>query len=385
MTNHSHAISFAQRALGILALIMFSSPVSAQTGLQGWLKKMGATLDSMAISGIDHNYIEVPEQPWKILMRGNISQTTVSMKTEGVFLNEKYATDTRMVPKPSQEIGFWAGYRGIGMEYTMNVGGDKGSHLAFSVAERAYAINVRMRSFESRNPDIDIDSRLVTEADKAEMEKLRLMDPIHVNTTFADGYYFFNNRRFSYAAAYDQSVIQKRSVGAPMVGAMYHYTHINYAAASNGSMIHLMHGVGRVKQWQGSVGAGYAYNWVPARGLLVSVMAMPMLTFVNKLKAYNFDTTIPEMMDEPMFWNADIPSDEWDKWYYENIHIAPSGHQTHNSGVSIGFDGRVSVAYNFGRYFLNVNGQFNDIRYHHNETKGYLNDWFVNGSIGIRL
>ena len=46
---------------------------------------------------------------------------------------------------------------------------------------------------------------------------------------------------------------------------------------------------------------------------------------------------------------------------------------------------RGSLTYNFGRYFFNVNGQFNNIRYHHNSTKGYLNDWFINTSIGIRL
>lgn len=73
-----------------------------------------------------------------------------------------------------------------------------------------------------------------------------------------------------------------------------------------------MKGIGRVKLWQGSVGVGYAYNWVPARGLLVNVLGMPMLTFVNKLKAYGYETNIPEI-------------------------------------------------------------------------KGYLNDWFVNTSIGIRL
>ena len=35
--------------------------------------------------------------------------------------------------------------------------------------------------------------------------------------------------------------------------------------------------------------------------------------------------------------------------------------------------------------FVNAFGQFNNIRYHHNSTSGYLNDWFVNTSFGIRL
>ena len=61
------------------------------------------------------------------------------------------------------------------------------------------------------------------------------------------------------------------------------------------------------------------------------------------------------------------------------------GDRTFNSGLSIGFDTRVSLTYNFGRYFCCAYGQFNNIRYNHNNTYGYLNDWFVNTSFGIRL
>ena len=75
-------------------------------------------------------------------------------------------------------------------------------------------------------------------------------------------------------------------------------------------------------------------------------MAMPMLTFVNKLKAYNYETNIEEMMLEPEFWDNTIPYDEWDKWYYENVRIKPMGDQTFNSGLSIGFDTRASITYN---------------------------------------
>ena len=136
---------------------------------------------------------------------------------------------------------------------------------------------------------------------------------------------------------------------------------------------------------EGSVGAGYAYNWVPASGLLVNVMFMPMLTLFNKLKAYGYATNIEEMMEDPVFWDDTISYEEWDKWYYENVRISPAGDTTFNSGISIGFDTRASLTYNIGRYFFNAYGQFNNIRYHHNSTHGYLNDWFVNASIGIRL
>ena len=375
----------AKYSLVILILTLFCCQLPAQTGMSKLLKKATTIKDSMVVRGVDRRYIDIPDQPWLIMLRGNISQTIVSMKTNGSVLDEEYDNDTRLVTRPSKKIGFKVGYRGCGIGYMVNVGGDKGTRLTLGATGKSYSLNVRYHSFENSHPDIDMVSDLLTEEDLVEMKNVKLIDPIKVKTLLADAYYMFNGKKFSYAAAYKQSVIQKRSAGSLIVGGMFNYTDINYAADSNGDLIFLMHGLGRVKLWQGSVGVGYAYNWVPCRGLLINVMAMPMLTFVNKLKAYAYDTNIEDMMEDPMFWNDQISYEEWDKWYYQNVRISPLGSETFNSGVSISFDGRVSVTYNFGRYFLNVFGQFNNIRYHHNSSHGYLNDWFVNSSIGIRL
>ena len=267
----------------------------------------------------------------------------------------------------------------------MNVGGDKGSNITVGATGGAYGINVRIHSFENHNPNFNLNSDLIAEKDKETWQEVQLTDPIRVKTIIADGYYMFNSKKFSYAAAYKQRVIQKRSAGSLMAGLMYNYTRIDYSSDRNGDLIYLMEGLGKVKLWQGSVGVGYAYNWVPARGLLINVLAMPMLTFVNKLKAYAYATNIEKLMEDPYFWDPTTTNEEWDEWFSDNVHITPMGDKTFNSGVSIGFDGRVSLTYNFGRYFFNVNGQFNNIRYHHNNTTGYLNDWFINPAIGIRF
>ena len=370
-------------------ILFFSLCISGQTMGQGvvvtFVKKLGTLIDSMSVKGVDRNYIEAPKRPWQFIMRGNLSQSIVSMKTHGEVLGEDYDTHAKLKTVPSQYIGVWAGYRGYGLGYTVNVGGDKGSSFTIGTTGGSYGINIRIHSFDNSHPNIDMDYEFLTEEDLEEMKKIDFIDPIHVNTVLADGYYLFNGKKFSYAAAYDQSVIQKRSAGSLMAGAMFNYTHIDYAKDSNADLVYLMHGLGQVKLWQGSVGVGYAYNWVPAHGLLVNVMVMPMLTFVNKLKAYGYETNIQDMMEEDMFWNDKISYEEWDKWYYANARISHMADETFNSGVSIGFDGRVSLTYNVGRYFFNAYGQFNNIRYSHNDTKGYLNDWFVNTSIGIRL
>ena len=357
----------------------------AQGKLVSFVKKVGTILDSMCVKGVDRRYIDAPEKPWQLILRGNVSQTIVSMSTQGNMAGEEYSAKPYLKTTPSQYIGLWAGYRGYGLGYTFNVGGDKGSYFTIGATGGSYGINVRIHSFDNSNPNFNLNSDLIPEEAEDAWKQVQLTDPIHVKTIIADGYYMFNGKKFSYAAGYDQSVIQKRSAGSLMAGLMYNYTDIDYSTDSNGDLIYAMQGLGRMKLWQGSVGVGYAYNWVPARGLLVNILAMPMLTFVNKLKAYVYATNIEELMEYPTLWNPDISNDDWDEWFYGNLHITPMGDKTFSSGLSIGFDARMSLTYNFGRFFLNAYGQFNNIRYRHNSTKGYLNDWFVNTSFGIRL
>ena len=357
----------------------------AQGKLATFAKKVGTLIDTMAVKGLDRNYIDAPEKPWQLIAKGNVNQTIVSMNADGNILGVDYSARPYLKTQPSQYVGFWAGYRGYGIGYTVNVGGDKGSNLVFGATGGAYGVNVRIHSFDNSNPSINLNSELLSEEEQETWDDVQLIDPIHVRTVIADGYYMFNGKKFSYAAAYDQSVIQKRSAGSLMAGLMYNYTHIDYATDLNGDLVYLMHGLGKVKLWQGSAGVGYAYNWVPARGLLVNVMLMPMVTFVNKLKVFAYATNVPELMTDDRFWSEDISNEEWDEWFYSNVHITPMGDKTINSGISLGFDTRMSVTYNFGRYFISAYGQFNNIRYRHQSTHGYLNDWFINTAIGIRL
>ncbi len=366
----------------LMGLLLCTVAATAQVN---FIRKVGTMLDSMAVKGLDRRYIEAPERPWQIIARGNVNQTALSMETQGDVVGAKYSARPYLETEPSQYVGFWAGYRGYGVGYTVNVGGDKGSSFTIGATGGAYGINVRIRSIQNDEPYLNLESDLLDETEKEAWKKAKLTDPIRVKTVIADGYYLFNGKKFSYAAAYDQSVIQKRSAGSLMAGLMYNYTNIDYATDSNGDIVYLMQGVGKVKLWQGSVGAGYAYNWVPARGLLVNVMAMPMLTFVNRLKVYGYDTNVEDLLLDPYCWNPDLSDDEWDEWFYGNLHISPMAEETYNSGLSLGFDARMSITYNVGRFFINTYGQFNNIRYRHADTQGYLNDWFVNTSIGIRL
>lgn len=376
---------FTKQMVATLALLLVCTTASAQFNVLKLAKKVTEFFDSMAVKGIDPRYIEVPERPWQVVLRGNMNQSIVSMHTEGSIEGTDYSAQPYLKTWPSRYVGLWVAYRGHGVGFTRNVGGDKGSYLTVGAMARAYGYNVRIHTFESSTPRLDLDSDIVPEEHKEKWDEVQLITPIKVRTVFADGYYLFNNKHFSYAAAYKQSVLQKRSAGSLMAGAMFYYGSIDYASHTNGDLIYLMHGLGRVKLWQGSIGVGYAYNWVPTRGLLLNAMVMPMFTFVNKIKAYGYGTNVEQLKDEAIFMDDNIDDETWDKWFYGNLRIAPMGDRTFNSGMTVNLDARVSVSYNFGRYFIGAFGQFTNMRYSHHSSHGYLNDWFINTSFGLRL
>ena len=347
------------------------------------LKKVGALLDTLSVKGVDRNYIDAPKEPWQIIVKGNINQSDLKMRATGDIDIVSYKAEPRLKTEPSKYIGLWAGYRGYGLGYTINTGGDKGSYFTVGATGGSYGVNVRVHSFENNRPSFsfstDFDD-LINEDIDLEEEEVELEDPIRVHTVIADAYYLFNGKRFSYAAAYDQSVIQKKSAGSIMAGAMFYYGKIDFATKNNAELIYLMRGLGKVKLWQGSVGAGYAYNWVPVKGLLVNAMAMPMLTLVNRIKVYAFKTNVEDVMNQ--YEDDEYPSDEELLAQYV---ITPLTRKSYNSGIAVNFDARISVTYNFGRYFVNAYGQFNNFRYTHEDNRGRLNDWFVNAAFGVRL
>ena len=364
--------------------VLLTQSITANAGYPvKTLKKVGALLDTLSVKGVDRNYIDAPREPWQIIVKGNINQSDLKMRATGDIDIVSYKAEPRLKTEPSKYIGLWAGYRGYGLGYTINTGGDKGSYFTVGATGGSYGVNVRVHSFENNRPSFsfstDFDD-LINEDIDIEEEDVELEDPIRVHTVIADAYYLFNGKRFSYAAAYDQSVIQKKSAGSIMAGAMFYYGKIDYATKNNAELIYLMRGLGKVKLWQGSVGAGYAYNWVPGKGLLVNAMAMPMLTLVNRIKVYAFKTNVEDVMNQ--YEDDEYPSDEELLAQYV---ITPLTRKSYNSGIAVNFDARISVTYNFGRYFVNAYGQFNNFRYTHEDNRGRLNDWFVNAAFGVRL
>ena len=345
-----------------------------------WVKTL---IDSSAVATIDRSYIEQPKPAWAIEARGTLNQATLKMETTWED-PEEGSTSLWAKSKNglSTSAGLWLGYRGYGFGYSKEFGRTSGSTLSFGAMGGSFGINLHISSYHSDMPDLYIDGEKLSSYDE---EDDRLEDPIKVRTLFLDGYYMLNGKHFSYAAAYDNSLIQKRSAGSIAVGGMYCHSRADYSADSNWLLTALMDGVGKVKFSQGSIGAGYAYNWVPARGWLVSAMAMPMLTLYNRTTKYVYDCELvnPNVED----WDA-LSEDELMEWVFDpDTRISTVGEtkETSKNKVKLNFDARLSVVYNFDRWYLRVYGHYNQFRYGNDFVSGRVTDWTANASLGFRF
>lgn len=361
------------------------------------VKKVGTFLDSMSVNGLNRNYIDAPKRPWQIILRGNINQSELKMfaktdKAEDVMplMVGELTWEPRIKTVPSSYIGFWAGYRGYGFGYSWNIGGDDGRILSFGATGGSYGVNLRIHWFETDEPHVYLKGTLLWDiTDEGEMmfqpleydQEMEVGSPIKTRSLFLDGYYLFN-KKCSYAAAYDQSVIQKRSAGSLMAGAMYFHSSTDYDHDYNADLIMLMNDIGILKTDQVSVGVGYIYNWVPAKGLLISAMAIPMVTFYNHHKMYLFDSNLKDAMQNEGWVDAlDIPDGD-----YKIRRADKNPEVSKNSNIQLNFDARLSITYEWNeRLFINAYGQFGNFRYKTDHISGRLNDWYVNAALGIRL
>ena len=377
---------------------------------------------------VDTNYIKTPCQPWQVSVTSRVSQTDLQMHSivDGgeLFDGEgsmpfirgvgDMATDPRIMTKVSTSLGVKVGYKGLSASYSFPIGGDKSQNITLKSAGRWYAVNLRWHKFKTKTVKTHyagaVQGREVEDYNEKtetfkfsdwgesygwdETEKEQLPSNMTIKTLIFDGFYIFNHKKFSYAAAYNQKTIQARSAGSPIAGVMGYYADFKYNDPRNAELIYWMDGIGRLRQYQLAVGAGYAYNFVPAKGWLISAMAMPMLTMVNRTRINTYNSNFKDLAKDNLLAYIIVEAmkeegveglDDVNFDFSDDCEIQSTGVHSRNNRLALNFTTRLSVTYNWKRYFVNANGQFNNFNYKHRRQHGHLNDWYINASIGVRL
>ena len=82
--------------------ICLCGQMRAQRGVVPFVKKVGTMLDSMSVKGVDRRYIDAPKNPWQLIVKGNVSQTLVSMNAHGNMDDMDYSANPYLKTTPSQ-------------------------------------------------------------------------------------------------------------------------------------------------------------------------------------------------------------------------------------------------------------------------------------------
>lgn len=231
-------------------------------------------------SKIDTNYVVRPQSKWTLKARYNLSGNHIN--TEGREMGTHFKSEIKSNFKST--FSFGATYRGFSLSLALNPARLRGENRDYEINLNSYGksfgwdfIYQNAQNFKGWY-DQDGKSRLDLPSDK--------LSVITFNLNF---YYAFNNKKFSYPAAFSQSYIQRRSAGSFLLAASGMHQRANYKWEETVKL--LMTNIG--------IGAGYAYNFVPGKGWLLHISALPTFIVYSHTSARLNDVKVPLHYDFP--------------------------------------------------------------------------------------
>lgn len=374
---------------------------STKTTFMDRIHQLQQFLDDKAKKKVDPRYIEVPEKPWRVILRYKANMVNVDYDNSIDFpaTNEYSEWNLHFEPPVATSIGFWAGYRGTGLSFSLPLTKNAGRYFSISSTGAKYGFNFRLRRFNTSSATLSATDYKdgIRDGDGYHDEQ-ELAAPVWIRSLYVNGYYVFNGRRYSQAAAYNQSVIQRRSAGSFLLGATWYQSSFDYSDISNFLFMMVGHGVHRIKVHQANIGFGYGYNFVPFRGLVINAMAMPTVSVYNRVKVYkydfNFDVTTP-VTEVDDYGEFDSETKTWANGKtHKPFYMYKEGDllgcwevdpETTYTWLRLNLDLRLGIAYNWSRYFIGLQAQYNNFSYKKDDCQIRIFDAYARLSMGVRF
>ena len=258
-------------AISLVVMSGLSLPLSAQNFFQ----RVDSTLTANYRKGnIDTNYIARPMTKWTLKARFNLSGATI--ESEGVESGKHFKSELNADYKSTLSLGI--SYLGFSLNMALNPAKLLGKYNDYELNINSYGNRF---GWDFIYQDA---SNFTGWHDHEGMERIELpADMLSVKTLNLNAYYAFNNRRFSYPAAFSQSYIQRRSAGSFLLAAsgMGQEAKLDWEQKMNLKMTNI------------GIGAGYGYNYVPAQGWLLHLSALPTFMVYSHTSMTFGDTRVP--------------------------------------------------------------------------------------------
>ena len=385
----------------VLLLSAFSVALSAPAqekrsfwdhGLGKFLKSADEMFDRMQEEGVDTNYIRKPKLS-RMIYLGAYGYYQQHDMTFPVLINDADIPLTQYMPPNydekkymkadmhtyQTELELGIDWRGISIELPIPI--RNRYSMSFGLAKNGSVWGARIRYKSLRNMEGVLDNAYnlatiqwvnnainQTSDPAVSAESTIPAGAIDLKIFYVEGYYVFNNKRFSLAAGAYGDMVQKRSAGSVFVMGNYYQSRFG----ANGLFNHDRDIFFNKKV---SLGAGYGYNWAINGGkVCVHMSVIPMISIWNHLYHYSEDYSSQyETEAERQLWS------NYDAHYYDAV---DNGH----SRFMFNCFGRVAVSYSFDRYLLNFLANYRQYLYRNNaDTKINNREADVQINFGMRF
>ena len=261
----------AQKRRGNIKDMVTSSVVKIDSALAARYYRMN----------IDTAYITRPTTKWTVTMRANVSGAEI--ETEGIERGpsqdengQHFHSEIEANRKATLSVG--VSYLGFTLSVALNPAKLMGKYHDYELNFNSYG---KRFGFDIIYQDA---KNFTGWYDQEGMERIELPDGmLSVKTLNVNAFYVFNSRRFSYPAAFSQSYIQRRSAGSFLLAASGQGQHatLDWKQKSELKMTNI------------GVGAGYGYNYVPGKGWLLHISALPTFIFYSNTSMTFGDADVP--------------------------------------------------------------------------------------------
>lgn len=287
---------------------------------------------------IDTLYLWKPATHWTLKTRANISGDSFSATGHNGV--QHFTSNLSANMKTTLSLGI--SYRGLSTSFSVNPNALSGTYHDYEFNISAY---YNRFGFDASYHQANSFSGIMSGEDS-------IVHPVPEGIVNHDvfsfnGYYAFNHRHFSYPAAFTQSFIQQKSSGSLLAAISFQMQHVSVSNTENANAVPF-----QLYSSDVSIGAGYGYNYVPFRHLLLHISCTP--TFI----VYS------------------------DNYYIFGEQQYPIAYQFPEVIIT----GRGAVVYSWSRWFIGLTMVYTYSTIGYNETMSLQNQkWIIRAFVGSRF
>lgn len=262
-----------RRYLLIIIYILFSSQLSAQSTKNDLFIK--SLLQWLWAPRTDTLYAKRSPYPFRVKVR-------VGTTFDILHFQWKENTDNiKLFSEPLFKVGAHVSYRNIGIGFMKSI------RTLFN--SRRIEESELLASAYGRTIGGDIAIGRQNSYLIGRNNNLACAEPINGvsnRTIYANGYYVFNNKRFSYPAALTHSYLQVRSCGSVILGISLYYNNLNINTEKFPDEllddISATQFITSLKRFSLNVSCGYAYNKIINRHWSIHASILPSIPIISR-------------------------------------------------------------------------------------------------------